>query len=461
MSGGRLVVVSNRLPGAEPGRPLPAGGLASALSRALDETGGLWFGWSGETGDPAAEPAVTRTGAVEYAAVDLSEEEIRAHYEGFCNGVLWPLFHGFDGRVRLAAGGYESYRRVNARFAALLSPLLRSGDRVWIHDYHLLPLGEELRRRGWRGRTGFFLHIPVPAASAWERLPGAAELVAALAAYDLVGVQTERDVAATRAVLAAHGTGVAARRVAPHPIGIDPEHWRTLSAGEPANPLEPAAAGRSVLFGVDRLDYSKGIPLRLQAFERLLERAPRWRSEALLVQWSAPSRQAIPEYRAERARVEALVARIAARFAPGPPPAVGGGAGPVWHEMATREASSIAAAYREAAVSLVTSHADGMNLVAKEFVAVQRPVDPGVLVLSRGCGAAEELREALLVPPGDVGALAGAMAEALEMPLSERRDRWHALSARVGGSTVHDWSRRFLKALDAAPSAGDSPGAGA
>ena len=398
MSGGRIVVVSNRLPAAEPGRPLAAGGLASALGRALEQAGGLWFGWSGGAGEPEAGPAVTRSGTVEYAAVDLSEEEIRDHYEGFCNGVLWPLFHGFDGRVRPGAPGYAAYRRVNARFAAQLSPLLRPGDRVWVHDYHLLPLGAELRGRGWRGRCGFFLHIPVPAAPAWERLPGAAELARALAAYDLVGVQTQRDAGAARAVLAAHGAGAAAGRVAAHPIGIDPEHWRALSAAEPANPLEPEAAGRLVLLGADRLDYSKGIPLRLRAFERLLERAPRWRSEALLAQWSAPSREAIAEYRAERARVDALVARIAARFAPGPAGAAGAPGAPVWHAVATREASSVAAAYREAAVALVTSHADGMNLVAKEFVAVQRPADPGVLVLSRGCGAAEELSEALLVP---------------------------------------------------------------
>ena len=448
---GRLVVVSNRLPPAGPGRPPPAGGLASALSRALGESGGLWFGWSGAESDVEAEAALSSDGAVEYASVDLSAGEIRGYYEGFCNRALWPLCHGFLDRARLDPAEYEVYRRVNARFADRLAALLRPGDRVWVHDYHLIPLGEELRRRGWGGRVAFFLHIPVPPASSWGRLPGAGELARALAAYELVGVQTARDAEAARALLDAHGASAAAGRVEAHPIGIDPEHWRDLAAREPANPLEPAAGGRPVLFGADRLDYSKGIPLRLEAFERLLEREPRWRTRALLVQWSAPSREAIAEYRAERERVEALAARIEARFGAGPPPDAGGPAGPVRHEIAAKEASAIAAAYREAAVSLVTSHADGMNLVAKEFVAVQRPEDPGVLVLSRGCGAAEELREALLVPAGDVDALAAAMAEALAMSPGERRDRWRALSARVEGSTVHDWSRRFLAALDAAP----------
>ncbi len=456
-----MVVVSNRLPPApEPGRPAPAGGLASALGQALAEAGGLWFGWSGAAGDPQAPPVHRRAGNVEHVTLDLSAEEVAEHYEGFCNRALWPLLHGFTDRARLDGGQYEVYRRVNARFAERLAPLLCAGDRVWVHDYHLLLLGAELRRRGWRGRLGFFLHIPLPPAAAWARLPGAEELARSLGAYDLVGVQTERDVRAARAILGAHGAAEAATRLGAFPIGIDPEHWRALAAAEPASPFEPLARGRRVLFGADRLDYSKGIPLRVEAFERLLETEPHWRSDALLVQWSAPSRGAIPEYRAEQQRVEELARRVEARFGPAPTREGGeggagaGGAGdpsPVWHEVVTHEASTIAAGYREADVSLVTSLADGMNLVAKEFVAVQRAEDPGVLLLSRGCGAAEELVEALLVEPGDVEGLARAIAQALAMPLAERRERWRALLARVEGCTVHDWRRRFLAALDAGP----------
>jgi trehalose 6-phosphate synthase len=468
VSEGRLVVVSNRLPPASQlGRPAPAGGLASALEQALAEAGGLWFGWSGEAGDPQAPPAHRRAGDVEYVTVDLSAEEVAEHYEGYCNRALWPLLHGFAERAHLDEGQYALYRRVNARFAERLAPLLRAGDRVWVHDYHLLLLGEELRRRGWRGRIGFFLHIPLPPAAEWARLPGAVELAGSLAAYDLVGVQTERDVRAARAILEESGAAEVSKRLAAFPIGIDPEHWRALAAAEPESPFEPVARGRRVLFGADRLDYSKGIPLRFEAFERLLAREPRWRSEALLVQWSAPSRGAIPEYRAEQERVEQLARRLDARFAPGSSAGgtVSGAAGgaelasPVWHEVVTHEASTIAAGYREAAVSLVTSLADGMNLVAKEFVAVQRAEDPGVLLLSRGCGAAEELVEALLVDAGDVEGLAQAMAQALTMPLAERRERHRALLARVEGDTVHDWRRSFLAALAAAPPAGPSGGA--
>jgi trehalose 6-phosphate synthase len=452
MSEGRLVVVSNRVPAApQAGRPSAAGGLASALEQALAEAGGLWFGWSGAAGDPQAPPAHRRAGNVEYATLDLSAEEVAEYYEGFCNRALWPLLHGFSERAHLNAAQYAVYRDVNARFAEQLAPLLRAGDRVWVHDYHLLPLGAELRRREWSGRLGFFLHIPLPPAAEWMRFPGAAELARSLAAYDLVGVQTGRDVRAGRAILEASGAAEAALRVAAFPIGIDPEHWRALAAAEPASPFEPTARGRRVLFGADRLDYSKGIPLRFEAFRRLLEREPRWRSEALLVQWSAPSRGAIPEYRAEQERVEGLARDLDARFGPGSADAEGAAASPVWHEVVTHEASTIAAGYREAAVSLVTSLSDGMNLVAKEFVAVQREEDPGVLLLSRGCGAAEELVEALLVEPGDVEALAGAMARALAMPLAERQERWRALLARVEGATVHDWRRGFLAALDAAP----------
>jgi trehalose 6-phosphate synthase len=464
VSEGRLVVVSNRLPPApQPERPAPAGGLASALDQALAEAGGLWFGWSGEAGDPQAPTSHRRAGDVEYVTVDLSAEEVAEHYEGYCNRALWPLLHGFAERAHLDEGQYALYRRVNAHFAQRLAPLLRAGDRVWVHDYHLLLLGEELRRRGWRGRIGFFLHIPLPPAAEWARLPGAVELARSLAAYDLVGVQTERDVRAARAILEASGAAEVSKRVAAFPIGIDPEHWRALAAAEPASPFEPVARGRRVLFGADRLDYSKGIPLRFEAFERLLEREPLWRSEALLVQWSAPSRGAIPEYRAEQERVEQLARGLDARFAPGAAAREGEGGGaapasPVWHEVVTHEASTIAAGYREAAVSIVTSLADGMNLVAKEFVAVQRAEDPGVLLLSRGCGAAEELVDALLVDAGDVEGLAQAMAQALTMPLAERRERHRALLARVEGDTVHDWRRSFLAALAAAPPAGWSAG---
>ncbi len=446
MSDGRLVVVSNRVPPPpKPGTPGPAGGLASALAQALAEAGGLWFGWSGEAGDPQASPTHRRAGDVEHVTIDLSAEEVEGHYEGFCNRALWPLLHGFGERAHLAAAQYALYRGVNERFAERLAPLLHAGDIVWVHDYHLLLLGAELRKRGWRGRLGFFLHIPLPAAAEWARLPGAAKLARSLGDYDLVGVQTERDVRAARAILSASGASEASERVAAFPIGIDPEHWRGLAAAEPASPFEPVAQERRVLFGADRLDYSKGIPLRLEAFERLLGREPRWRSEALLVQWSAPSRGRIPEYAAEQARVEELAARLDAVGASGDP-------SPVWHEVVTHEASTIAAGYRDAAVSLVTSLSDGMNLVAKEFVAVQPAHDPGVLLLSRGCGAAEDLVEALLVEPGDVEAITRAMGQALAMPLDERKQRWHSLLARVEGGTVHHWRHAFLAALTAAGS---------
>lgn len=451
MSEVRLVVVSNRLPPTEArDRPVPAGGLASALGQALAEGNGLWFGWSGVAGETQAEPRRRRAGTIEYVTVDLSPEEVSGHYEGFCNRALWPLLHGFGARAHLDPGQYQIYRRVNARFAERLAPLLRAGDRVWVHDYHLLPLGEELRLRGWRGRIGFFLHVPLPATALWARIPGAGGLARALAAYDLVGVQTERDVRAARAILGANGVPDASAHVAAFPIGIDPKHWRGLADAEPANPFERVAHGRRVLFGTDRLDYSKGIPLRFEAFERLLEREPLWRSEALLVQWSAPSRGAIPEYRAERAHIERVAARLDGRFGPGAPGVEAGAVTPVRYEMVTHDASMIAAGYREADTLLVTSLADGMNLVAKEFIAVQRAEDPGVLVLSRGCGAAEELVEALLVNPGDVDAVARAMEQALAMPLTERRERWRALLSRVEGGTVRDWRRRFMAALDEA-----------
>jgi trehalose 6-phosphate synthase len=434
----RLVVVSNRVPPPSQveGQPRAAGGLANALQPALRTHGALWFGWSGHTGDPAAPPVHASDGAVEYVTIDLSEAELAGYYEGFSNRTLWPLMHGLPDRAHIEPEQYALWRRVNVRFASALRPLLREGDLVWVHDYHLIPCGEALRAAGWTGRLGYFHHIPIPAEEHWRQIPNADALTPAFAAYDLVGVQTERDAQRLRDLIEAEKHGIT---VGAYPIGIDPAHVRALAAAHPGDPFEESRRGRQVLLGLDRLDYSKGVPQRLLAFEQLLARDETTRREALLVQWSAPSRETIPEYEAERRAAEEAATRIEVNYPDDQP---------VQFTVSTLPAEMVAAGLRDADVCLVTSLADGMNLVALEFVAAQTEERPGVLILSDTCGAAETLHDALIVHAADVASIEEAMARALAMPHDKRVERWRALLNVVEEQTADAWYRHFVNDLE-------------
>jgi trehalose 6-phosphate synthase len=430
----RVVVVANRVPSPPtPDGPSSVGGLVSAVQPALEEHGGIWFGWSGAAGSPDGSHETRTDDGVEYVTLDLTQDEIAQYYEGFANGTLWPLMHGLPQYAHADEREYETWLSVNARFARVLAPLLQAGDLVWVHDYHLIALGAALRGAGWHGRIGYFHHIPVPLSAHWGMIPHVDAIAADFVAYDVIGVQTERD----RARLAAH-VPPARDRILALPIGIDPERMRTLSERCPDDPFAEIRQGRSVLFGLDRLDYTKGVPLRLEAFERLLQDDQALRDDLVFVQWSAPSRETIPEYQAERRALEAIAARIEAAHL---------GVDAVQLRVEVIPPEQVAAALRDAEVCLVTSLADGMNLVAKEFVAVQRAEDPGVLVLTEGCGAAEQMVEAVIVPSGDIGALARGLREAAAMPLAERQRRWRALSVGVEQGTASVWSHRFLDAL--------------
>jgi trehalose 6-phosphate synthase len=430
---GRLVVVSNRVPALRDRDGVRhAGGLVAAVLPALERRGGLWLGWSGNEGGSGTFQR-SDPGRIEYATLDLTATEVRDYYLGFSNSTLWPLLHGLPQHSDVRPAQYAAWRAVHARFARAAAPLLAPGDAVWVHDYQLMPLGMDLRRLGWDGPLAYFHHVPVPPPAAWAAIPRAGEIAAALPAYDLIGVQTERDARRLRAIVGMP----AGRRVIAAPIGIDAEHVRSLAREHPADPFEQLRRGRRVLFGLDRLDYTKGIPLRLLAFERLLGETPALADHLVLVQWSAPSRESIPAYAREREEIRRIAARINARYLQ-PPVVV---------EVATRSEHVAAAALRDAEVCLVTSLADGMNLVAKEYVAAQRPEAPGVLVLSDGCGAAEELGDAVIAPAGDVAATAGAIRAALELPSPARRERWRRLEAAVFSDDVHAWGERFLERL--------------
>ncbi|QNN57789.1 alpha,alpha-trehalose-phosphate synthase (UDP-forming) [Diaphorobacter ruginosibacter] len=454
----RLVVVSNRL--ADPRKPA-AGGLAVALGESLQRTGGLWFGWSGNIADNTADGEghlhTRSSGKVTLATVDLNQNDYETYYEGYANSVLWPVFHYrldlADFNTRYLAG----YRRVNQLFARKLKALLRDDDIIWVHDYHLIPLAAELRALGCRQRIGFFLHIPLPPALMLAAIPQHEWLMRSLFSYDLVGLQSEADVShcirymtteAGAELLAdqrlrAHNATVQVRAF---PIGIDVQEFRRLGQSQDAldtyESVRREYSRRQLLLGIDRLDYSKGIPQRVRAFSELLERYPDNEHSATLLMIASPSRDSVHAYADLRHELEGLCGAINGNF---------GDLDwmPVRYIHRTVARRRVPGLCRASRVGLVTPLRDGMNLVAKEYVVAQDPDDPGVLVLSRFAGAAEQLKDALLVNPYDTQGMAESIQAALHMPLEERQRRHRALLENITRFDVHWWRESFLAALGA------------
>ncbi len=451
---GRLVVISNRV--ADP-RKTAAGGLAVALAEVLNNTGGLWFGWSGKIveGETAEKVHTQQAGPVKLATVDLNQADHDAYYLGYSNGVLWPVFHYRLDLADFDAGYIAGYRRVNQAFARKLLPLLQDDDILWVHDYHLIPLAAELRALGCKQRIGFFLHIPLPPPLILAAIPGHDWLIRALFAYDLVGFQAQADAThfARYVESEAHAQEVEPGRwrafgrtvqAAAFPIGIDVDEFTALthaSEGEEMyERMKREYSRRKLLVGVDRLDYSKGLPHRMRAFRELLQKHPETRNSATLVQIASPSREDVSAYTDILHELESLCGSINGNF------------GeldwmPVRYIHRTVARARLPGLYRASRVALVTPLRDGMNLVAKEFLAAQDAADPGVLVLSRFAGAAEQLKEALLVNPYDTEGTAAAILLALQMPLEERRNRHEALMATIRRYDVHWWCDSFLEAL--------------
>ncbi|MBM3549284.1 MAG: trehalose-6-phosphate synthase [Alphaproteobacteria bacterium] len=454
----RLVIVSNRV--AIPGdRALKAGGLAVARKESLGPTGGLWFGWSGQiVAKPPANPKRISAEGMDYAALDLSPEEHETYYAGFSNATLWPLFHYRLGLIDFRRAQLKGYLAVNARYAQALVELIRPDDTIWVHDYHFIPLAEMLRRLGVKNPIGFFLHIPFPAPEVLSALPGHEQLTHSLLAYDLVGFQTEIDRHAFERCVIEHGQGTldetgrlvsGERRVTTgaYPVGIDVDEFagwaeKNASSRETKN-LVDSLSGRKLMIGVDRLDYSKGIPKRFEAFEELLGTWSKHRRNVTFLQVAPISRGEVAQYRSLRRELEALAGRINGKYAEVDWT-------PVRYINKPVARPTLAGFYRHARIGLVTPVRDGMNLVAKEYVAAQNPEDPGVLVLSHLAGAAHELQAALLVNPFDVESVAEAIHRGLVMPLEERRERWAEMRTVLGHTTQQDWTRRFLAALGAA-----------
>jgi trehalose 6-phosphate synthase len=452
----RVVIVSNRVP-VPTERGARAGGLAVGIADALKD-GGLWFGWSGQISANARNP-VRKVAAdgITYATIDLSQEDYDRFYVGYANSTLWPLLHFRLGLIDFKREDLDGYFSVNRTFAAALALELEPDDIVWIHDYHLIPLGAELRRLGVRNRLGFFLHIPFVPASLFSALPQGEKLLRAFLAYDVVGLQTEehrRDFHdAVKQVLGMEpgvdGAFVNADgtcRAIANPIGIDARSFAAMAAkaerSAETQRLLSSLVGRDLVMGVDRLDYSKGLPNRFTAFGKLLHDYPEHRQKVSYLQVAAKSREDVSQYQALRRELDRKAGNINGRYAEFD-----------WVPLRymTRPVSraTLAGFYRAAKVGLVTPLRDGMNLVAKEFIAAQDHNDPGVLILSRFAGAAEDLSEALIVNPYDPGEITDAMHQALTMPLDERRDRMDRLRARVFTITAESYCRNFLAALAA------------
>ena len=451
---GRLVVVSNRV--AVP-RELRAGGLAGAMQAALSQRGGLWFGWSGRiAATPADAPRMETVGPITFALTDLTRADYEAYYLGYANRALWPLFHYQPNLVEFSRSNLEGYLRVNRRFAGQLAGQLRDDDTVWIHDYHLIPLASELRALGIGARIGFFLHIPLPAVELMAMLPGHRRLIESLADYDLVGLQTPADRHALRdyferecgATLEDGGVRLRSGRslrIEAFPISIDTALIARLAANGSTHAatrgLVASLQGRALAIGVDRLDYSKGLPERFDAFGRFLERHVERRRQVSMMQIAPLTREDVPEYRELRERLERMAGATNGQYAE--PDWV-----PIRYINRSFQQATLAGYYRVAQIGLVTPLRDGMNLVAKEFVAAQSADDPGVLVLSRFAGAANELTGALIVNPHDVDDTADAIEQALAMPLEERRARWQAMFDHLAQHDIAAWRDAFLAALD-------------
>ncbi len=455
----RLVVVSNRvvLPSERVQR---AGGLAVAIREALGRSGGLWFGWSGELAeapDPAAK--TTSKGKVDFAVFDLSPQEFEGFYNQFANSTLWPLFHYRIGLVKFSRAAFQTYLAVNGRFADALVPLLKPGDAIWIHDYQLLPLAGELRKRGVTNKIGFFLHIPLPGVDTLAVLPGLGTLMRNLAAADLIGFQTERDLQSFKdyvrqeagGTIGPNGTITCFDRhieAGAFPIGIDAREFAAMAEKALGKPeclqLKGSLGPRKLMIAIDRLDYSKGIPGRFEACEEMLHAHPEHRGAFELVQIASPSRTDVASYRDLRREIDRLSGRINSKFSEVH-------WAPIRYITRTYPRPSLAGFCRMAQVGVVTPLRDGMNMVAKEYIAAQDAADPGVLVLSRFAGAAAELGSALIVNPFDVDQCADAMHRALVMPLEERQARWRTAMDTITRNDVKAWWIDFTTRLWASP----------
>lgn len=456
MSSGRLVIVSNRV--ALPHETKP-GGLAMAMQAALREHGGLWFGWNGNIVQEQNYQSLERrrSGKVEYVTMGLSQQDHDDYYLEFANRTLWPLLHFRPSLVNVSRTSLEGYLRVNEQIANRLISMLGPQDTIWVNDYHLMPLGAMLRERGVRCRIGFFLHTPLPPRELLVMLPSHLQVFGAMAAYDLVGFHTEDYAAAYRGYaeneLGAQANGIGVHtvdggrrsfRVGAFPVSIDTSSLEKQAARTMRNAavraLSDSLIGRRLIIGADRLDYSKGLMERFQAYGHMLRTMPELRRTVTFLQIAPTSRGAVGEYRVVRKELERVAGHINGQYADADWV-------PIRYVNKPYQHSTLMGFYRLARVGFVTPLRDGMNLVAKEYVAAQDPDNPGVLVLSKFAGAARELTSAVQVNPHDIESTAECLRAALTMPLHERRSRWLEMMNVLRKYDISAWRNSFLKTL--------------
>ncbi len=454
----RLIVASNRVADIE--KAVQSGGLAIALGDALQRGRGLWFGWDGTTVDDehvGGGIRISQQGNMRTATVPLTKRDYAEYYLGFANKVLWPIFHYRLDLSVFDSTFIEGYKRVNQRMAQQLAALLEPDDLVWIHDYHLIPLAEGLRAQGVEQRIGFFLHIPFPPPDIFQAVPEHKWLAECLFSYDVVGFQTTIDAANFIRFVVQHADGeaLADDRVRAFgrvitarafPIGIDADAVFQMAHTPEADAhiarLQRRSMANLFIMGVDRLDYTKGLPERMRAFRRLLELHPEMRKTVTLMQIAPPTREEVEAYTDIRQELEGLSGAINGEYGDFDWT-------PVRYIHRAIPRPTLAALFRGSHVGLVTPLRDGMNLVAKEYIASQDEENPGVLVLSRFAGAAEDLQEAIIVNPFDTDEVAQALHQGLTMPLEERKERHAALMQRVREHDVIHWREAFLTALKA------------
>src|SRR3984957_6955667 len=461
----RLVVVSNRVSIPNGDSAKRAGGLEVALRPALERNGGVWFGWSGKAVPrPDVEMHTVSHKNVTYVVTDLSEDDYQEYYNGFANRGLWPILHFRLDLAQFAPRDLSGYMRVNDHFATELEKIIEPDDLIWVHDYHLIPIADALRRRGHANRIGFFLHVPMPPPEVMTCPPNHEQLIPLLLQYDVVGFQTEGDAGnfvrylitenrnshSEMTVFESSGRQITfalngrQTRIGSFPVGIEPADFQALARRTTHTPLVKDLAtslgGRTLVIGVDRLDYSKGLVQRLEAFELFLARNPDWQGKVTRLPTPPQNRSDIPEYVELAQAVSSLAGRINGKY---------GEVSwtPIRYVNRVYSRSALAGLYRSAKVGLGTPLRDGMNLVAKEYIAAQDPDDPGVLILSRFAGAAVELTDALIINPFDVESVAAAVAHALTMPREERRERHAALMAAITENSIDKWQKDFLDAL--------------
>jgi trehalose 6-phosphate synthase len=426
-----------------------SGGLAIALRELLSHRDGVWAGWSGNISDET--DIDFRRGSFTSATIDMTNEEHEGAYLGYANSVLWPVFHNRLDLARFDRNFFGSYAAYNARMADMVAALVQPGDVIWVHDYHFMILGRFLRERGITQPVGFFLHIPMPPQEAFLAIPEFRDLATSMAAYDLVGFQTTQDVGNTLSCLrAAAGAellpsgrlSIAGESVqaGSFPISIDASYFAPSGS---VTSLAPSArySGLKRVLGVDRLDYTKGLPQKFRGFAHLLKTYPHFRKHAVLTQIAAPTRESVEVYADIRQELEGISGAINGEF---------GDVDwmPVHYIHRSVPRKRLKTLYRSAAVGFVTPLRDGMNLTAKEYVASQDPADPGVLILSRFAGAAEELQDALLVNPYCVEEMGDTLAKALAMPIEERRQRHALLQAVISRRDTTVWASDFLAQLE-------------